>query len=518
MLAPLPFAEAIDFHKAKVNLDTDGWDSVLAEQHDTRFVVAGAKGAVLQDFRQAIDKAIAQGVSLADFLKDFDNIVATHGWDYQGDRNWRAGIIFNTNLRQAYTHGRYQQMQATRAMRPYWQWRHRDSRVPRPTHLALDGKVFPSGSKFWDTHFPSVGYGCKCSAFALSDADLEREGLQVEEPPDDMAPEPGWGASRATVAERRANMLKRLDPELQRLIRQEVAFAQPEFALFGKGSRQKEKKCKVGKVCGYSCINKDKECRKKPPKKAVEAVKAVASALEEREQVSIAPMPEAAQRGDMGVIRHPGLNQAVTDETLDKALRDSGVDNAKEMGEFRRFVEQSGVQAIFYDTGAPSVPAKELAPLMRDSLDKDLLGRDGSDWRTAHPSEIDAAGYTNQAHAFVVLEAPTRGVVAVPGMGVDNQVYAGGAPRFYVSDKSKDALISYLHEVGHQVHYEAGKVDPPMGLAAGLSEYSKTNKFEFAAEHIVAYVLAPKALRARDKAIYDWVEGLFKEALSDDSN
>jgi hypothetical protein len=55
---------------------------------------------------------------------------------------------------------------------------------------------------------------------------------------------------------------------------------EPAFALFGKGSRPGQKKCVTGKTCGNSCISKNKECRKKPPEKAVEAVKEAAKSLE----------------------------------------------------------------------------------------------------------------------------------------------------------------------------------------------------------------------------------------------
>jgi hypothetical protein len=38
------------------------------------------------DFRVAVEKAIAEGTTLQEFRKDFDAIVATHGWSYKGSR------------------------------------------------------------------------------------------------------------------------------------------------------------------------------------------------------------------------------------------------------------------------------------------------------------------------------------------------------------------------------------------------------------------------------------------------
>ncbi len=102
------------------------------------FAVAGAKGALLNDLREAVDRAIAEGITLEVFRKTFDQVVATRGWSYQGDRDWRSNIIYSTNLRTAYGAGRFEQLQAVKSRRPYWQWRHGGSRHPRPLHLAMD--------------------------------------------------------------------------------------------------------------------------------------------------------------------------------------------------------------------------------------------------------------------------------------------------------------------------------------------------------------------------------------------
>lgn len=95
----LPFVEQIEFFRRKLNLPTDGWTDVRLHEHDWAFVVAGAnRDAIVSDFRAAVEKAIAGGSTLEDFRKDFDRIVATHGWDYNGGRNWRSRVIYDTNL------------------------------------------------------------------------------------------------------------------------------------------------------------------------------------------------------------------------------------------------------------------------------------------------------------------------------------------------------------------------------------------------------------------------------------
>ena len=161
----LPFAEQAEFFRRKLNLPTDGWTDIYTREHDWAFVVAGAnRDAIVADFRAAIEKAIEGGTTLDEFRKDFDRIVATHGWDYNGGRNWRSRVIYDTNLATSYAAGRWQQLQAA----PYWQYEHQDwVQNPRPLHVSWDGLVLERDNPFWQTHFPPNGWGCHCKVRGL---------------------------------------------------------------------------------------------------------------------------------------------------------------------------------------------------------------------------------------------------------------------------------------------------------------------------------------------------------------
>ena len=181
----LSFDEQISFFKAKLNLPTDSYLDLVGKDHDYAFVVAGAnRNDLLADFRKAVDKAINDGTTLAEFRKDFDKIVANYGWDYNGGRNWRSKVIYDTNLYSSYGAGRYEQQKRMIKQRPYWQYRHRDGvKHPRPLHQSWDGIVLPSDDPWWQTHYPINAYGCHCSVIAHSAKSLEREGLSVSESP-----------------------------------------------------------------------------------------------------------------------------------------------------------------------------------------------------------------------------------------------------------------------------------------------------------------------------------------------
>ena len=177
-------------------------------------MVAGAyKAELLTDFRGAVDKAITLGTTLADFRKDFDRIVAQNGWSYNGTRNWRSEVIYSTNIRTAYAAGRWEQMQepAVKEAFPYLEYRHGDSKVPRPQHLAWNGLVLPVDDPFWKTHYPPNGWGCKCKVFAATKRDQKKAQVQGKteapsSPVDPKTGEPtgidkGWGYNVGTAAQ-----------------------------------------------------------------------------------------------------------------------------------------------------------------------------------------------------------------------------------------------------------------------------------------------------------------------------
>jgi hypothetical protein len=174
----VPFEQQIAFFRRKRNIVTESWLDVWESEHDQGFMVAGAnRDELVADFAAAIRKAIDDGVTLEQFRRDFDRIVATHGWDYNGGRNWRSRVIYETNLRQSYNAGRWHQLQALKKSRPWWRYRHSDAvETPRPLHQAWDGMVLHCDDPWWQWFFPANGWGCQCYVEALNDRDLARLG------------------------------------------------------------------------------------------------------------------------------------------------------------------------------------------------------------------------------------------------------------------------------------------------------------------------------------------------------
>ncbi len=142
-------------------------DDIHGAAHDRAFVVAGAmKADLIDDIRQAVDKAIAKGAGFKAFQKDFAALVKKHGWhDYTGDFEWRTRIIYQTNMRTSYSAGRWAQMTSPDAVKafPFWRYKHSDSvEHPRPLHVSWDGLTLRWDDPWIKTHYTPNGYGCRC--------------------------------------------------------------------------------------------------------------------------------------------------------------------------------------------------------------------------------------------------------------------------------------------------------------------------------------------------------------------
>jgi hypothetical protein len=294
-IANLPFEEAIAFFKQKVPLPTSAWDEIINEAQDWAFTVAGlTKAEMLNDIQRAIEQALEDGTTLEEFTRKFDETAARYGWEPPPGKEelwggWRMQLIYMQNLQSAYAAGRLQQMRDpdVARSRPYWLWRHRDSRNPRPAHLALDGKVFRGDSVFWQVGYPPCGYGCKCGVYALTEDDVQRRGLKVEDAPTERVTlrdritgeefrvpaingqpivDPGFvHAAGSSLWEQRRGILvrslRRLPVGLRRLARSEIGRRGAEQVDFAAKRRGRQATCTKGYSCGNTCISKTKNCR-----------------------------------------------------------------------------------------------------------------------------------------------------------------------------------------------------------------------------------------------------------------
>ena len=196
------FLEQIEFFRKKLNLPTETHRSIKQAANDRGFVVAGAmKSDLLDDLRKVVDGAVVGG-SIGEFRKQFNDIVAKHGWTgWTGEGSeageaWRTRVIYQTNIMTSYSAGRRAQMLAPDfvAHYPYWRYVHSDGVIhPRPHHKQWgDMKLtLRHDDPFWETHYPPNGWGCKCRVLPVA---KPTEGDAIAPPEDWHQNDPSTGA------------------------------------------------------------------------------------------------------------------------------------------------------------------------------------------------------------------------------------------------------------------------------------------------------------------------------------
>lgn len=216
----LPFAEAIAALRKRVTIPASSYKKMDEGYHSWAFSVARmTKANMVDDAKWIVDKGVSDGYDYDKLTKMWQRLIGRKGWDATGNQIY---TILDTNIRAAYSTGRAQQVFDPESMRKddVIVWRHRDSRVPRPLHLALHDKAIAASDPFWAIAFPSCAWGCRCSAFKVSRSYAERNGIEVlEKAPDpETIAEPGFRFNRAGLS----------DDDRQNIINSTLATLSPE--------------------------------------------------------------------------------------------------------------------------------------------------------------------------------------------------------------------------------------------------------------------------------------------------
>ncbi|WP_291325265.1 phage minor head protein [Desulfovibrio sp. UCD-KL4C] len=172
-------AAALKFWSGKVPVTKKEFNTLCANAKARAFTVTGmAKQDQVKAVLQALQKMLDEGGTLADFKDQISDIIETQGW--KGKKAYRVENIFRTNMQSAYSAGRYEQLQKSKRLRPYWRYLAVGDRHSRPSHMALNGKIYPADHPFWDLYYPLNGFGCRCIVQSLSKRQVEAGGYTVE--------------------------------------------------------------------------------------------------------------------------------------------------------------------------------------------------------------------------------------------------------------------------------------------------------------------------------------------------
>ena len=178
-MQPVTFLEAMQYaQNKKIVLPAEFYSIDLKTRQMATTVSFLSSLEQIETVIKAVNKSIAEGGTFNDFQKliaESEIILPKHYLDN----------VFRTNIQNAYGHGRWQQQQRNKAKRPYLMYSAiNDSRV-RPAHLDLNRIILPIDHPFWLTHYPPLGFRCRCTVIALT----EKEALKYGITPDDKLPE-----------------------------------------------------------------------------------------------------------------------------------------------------------------------------------------------------------------------------------------------------------------------------------------------------------------------------------------
>ena len=194
----LPDEEAVAHFRGKRDRQDWAWSfdwrDVSAEEHLAQFTFAkAARLDVLQAVRAEVDRALAEGRTLREFVGELRPRLQKLGWwgekemvdPRTGERRLveigprRLATIFDTNLRMAHARGRWERIQALKEEMPYLRYVATLDARTRPEHARWHGTVLRVDDPWWRSHYPPNGWRCRCAVQQLSEGDLRRRGRGI---------------------------------------------------------------------------------------------------------------------------------------------------------------------------------------------------------------------------------------------------------------------------------------------------------------------------------------------------
>lgn len=473
----VPDQAAIDFLKGKANITTRAWDDLQKQVHAKAFTVAGAtKLALLKDIRAAVESAIENGESISKFRKRFDQAVNDHGWEYNGKRGWRTRVIYDTNIRTARMAGRWDKLQQNKEHRPYLMYRTAGDERVRDKHKQWHQIILPVDHPFWKTFFPPNGWGCRCGVRTVSQRDMDRNGWKVSSEDQIQA---------------------FMDDKTSRINH-----------VTGEDYGEVPNGIDVGwdYNVGIAWKNADTAKQLKAHKKTIEtSFKDTLKTYKNKFKVA----PSAFSTVD-------GVGAKQINDVL------SGLTAAKpQFDKLSEFMDKKEVKSLFVKQSEMGFRNKASRKIAADV--NEYLGDTNGVYNYTISKPTRVGGFTSVVYNHVVVKAATKHrinndkaeEIREDILKAVDKVFESGDQWTTSSSSKLDAaqvLMTWIHEIGHQVHYWAESPLPPRS-AVKMTRYSHTNKYEYHAEHFVLWLLNRKKLNKIDPIAAEHFDNLIEKAI-----
>lgn len=167
---------------------TYAWQDVWQDEHNIQFTVSRlARLDLLQALFDGLVQSVEGDLSRTDWIRDAEQLLADAGWwgtkavtdPATGEIVFtkfdpaRLKLIYDINVRQAYSTGLWEGIERSKRVLPYVRYiTKRDERV-RASHAAWDNLTLPVDDPFWQTHWPPNGWRCRCRVNNMTQRDYD---------------------------------------------------------------------------------------------------------------------------------------------------------------------------------------------------------------------------------------------------------------------------------------------------------------------------------------------------------
>lgn len=195
-----PNAKAIAYFLSKKIVAASKMKELGESAHARAYTNAGVNNLnLLQDFKDNLDKSIKNGTGFNAWRDQILDTAKAKGWlaRVAGDKHnptkmdvydeqtgqiipaYRLKTIYNTNMNGAFQAARYQQQMENAPYTPNWEYVAVGDERTRPSHLQLNGAIYPYDDPFWTTYYPPNGYNCRCTVVARTDHYLKTNNIKA---------------------------------------------------------------------------------------------------------------------------------------------------------------------------------------------------------------------------------------------------------------------------------------------------------------------------------------------------
>ncbi len=496
------------------------YQEVWKQEHSHAFTVAKMLEAdLLMETKALLVESLAQGKTFAHFQRELRPRLMERGWWGVQERvnpntgkkelvrlgsNQRLKTIYYTNMRTARAAGQWERIERNKQSHPYLVYELGAAREHRPEHISWHGLVLPVDDTFWNNHYPPNGWGCKCRVRSVSKYALKRlqkTGITAREPQLDSN---GLPTGRFTSK------------------KVEITTTAPKITTRDVVNKHTGEVMNVPKGidAGWDYnMGKSKARAQNQQQQLVSKVKKAEKVLSEPLNKQLVPAIYSSVKN-------------VTTEKLTACLKQLPESSKTQLEQLFKFLEEKQTKSVFIK--AQEMNARANGAKQAEHAIGAYLGRTDEPFLRGlfTTSQRRVLGFTHPSFEHIVIKVKSTSNLNKVNSEQLKQVVSTAISKYKANTKpysryqyddrayaltaevgeNTGLITTYLHELGHQVHYYAGGVDVPKG-AKYLTQYAESSGKEYHAESFVAWLLDRKALYKHDPITAKHMDGVMNKAI-----